>query len=80
MTTESYQTRMNDLQQLLRSLESDSLSIDELSGKLSQAFELVDALRKNLTQVEVTLDDVISTRMQTDNNPPQSRMDSDTLS
>lgn len=63
-----YQTKMNELQSVLRALESETLSVDELTSKLKLAFSLIDDLRNQVAGIEASLEEIIVTRS-TQNKP-----------
>lgn len=63
----SYEEQLGELNQVLRNLESDSISIDDLSSKLSEAFGLVDSLKSHLLGIETKVSAVISVRNSQEN-------------
>lgn len=60
----SYHDLYDKLSKLLRSLESDSVSIDDLSHNLEDAYKLISQLRERLTSVEAKVEEIISTRQE----------------
>jgi len=48
----NYQEAMDQLQSIVQKLENDDTSIDELSGLVSEALELVKSCRSKLRKTE----------------------------
>lgn len=61
MTT-SYDEMLAQANQILNSMERDSLSVDELSLKMKEAYTLIDALKTKLFETEAQVTEIINTR------------------
>jgi exodeoxyribonuclease VII small subunit len=68
MTEKNYQETYLELQNLLLSLERDSVSVDELSEQLSRGFDLLSQLRGTLSAVEARVEQVINARLESKSN------------
>jgi len=68
MTEKKYQETYLELQNLLLSLERDSVSVDELSEQLSRGFDLLSHLRDTLSAVEARVEQVINARLESKSN------------
>ena len=55
----SYQEAMDQLQVIVSKLESNDTNIDELSGLVSQAVDLVKSCREKLRKTEEDLDQAL---------------------
>ncbi len=60
MTT--YDEMLTQANQILNSMERDSLSVDELSFKMKEAYTLIDALKTKLFETEAQVTEIINTR------------------
>jgi exodeoxyribonuclease VII small subunit len=69
MSEKNYQETYLDLQNLLLSLERDSVSVDELSDQLTRGFDLLSQLRNTLSSVEARIEQVINARLESKNQP-----------
>lgn len=58
----SYDNMLAEANKILNSMEKDSLSVDELSAKIKEAYLIIDNLKSKLTQTEVQVNEIINTR------------------
>ena len=75
MTAATYQSMMNELNTILQSLERDSVSVDELSKKLEEAYVLVEKLKERLFVTETRIEEIIDTRRSSANSTQSSESD-----
>ncbi len=75
MTAATYQSMMTELNTILQSLERDSVSVDELSKKLEEAYVLVEKLKERLFVTETRIEEIIDTRRSSANSTQSSESD-----
>jgi exodeoxyribonuclease VII small subunit len=66
---------MTELNTILQSLERDSVSVDELSKKLEEAYVLVEKLKERLFVTETRIEEIIDTRRSSANSTQSSESD-----
>lgn len=59
MTKETYEELFLSLQQIVRSLENDTIGIDELEREIGRAYSIIDVLQIRLTETSVKVDELI---------------------
>lgn len=60
----SYDHMLAEAHKILASMERDTLSIDELSSKIQEAYGLIDSLKKSLHQTEAQVNTIINARQE----------------
>jgi len=60
--THSYDNLLQEANKILNSMEKDSLSVDELSVKIKEAYSIIDNLKTKLYETEVQVNEIINTR------------------
>jgi exodeoxyribonuclease VII small subunit len=75
LTAATYQSMMTELNTILQSLERDSVSVDELSKKLEEAYVLVEKLKERLFVTETRIEEIIDTRRSSANSTQSSESD-----
>ncbi len=58
----SYDTLLAEANKILNSMEKDSLSVDELSLKIKEAYSIIDTLKTKLFHTEVQVNEIINSR------------------
>lgn len=58
-STTSYSELFQNLQRVMRQLESESISVDELEREVEKAYSLVDVLQNRLNETTVKVDELI---------------------
>ena len=58
----NYDNLLAEANKILTSMEKDSLSVDDLSLKIKEAYSLIDNLKTKLYETEVQVNEIINTR------------------
>lgn len=58
-TTENYESAIAELEQIVESIESEAIGLDELSTQVQRASELIRICRAKLKQTEDDLEKII---------------------
>ena len=59
---QNYDNLLAEANKILTSMEKDSLSVDDLSLKIKEAYSLIDNLKTKLYETEVQVNEIINTR------------------
>ncbi len=59
MENMTYESAYKELKEIMDSLESESMKIDEIEIKLKRATELLDFCKSKLNDVEVNVDELL---------------------
>ncbi len=62
MENQSYPTLLKQINEILISMENESIPIDELSKKLEEAYGLIEKLKGQLFNAEVQIQQIINSR------------------
>lgn len=57
--TFSYQQALIELQDILQSLESDQINVDEVAVKVARAVELISFCREKITKTEMEVKKIV---------------------
>jgi exodeoxyribonuclease VII small subunit len=60
--TESYDALLAEANKILNSMERDSLSMDDLSLKMKEAYSIIDTLKTKLYETEAQVNEILNTR------------------
>jgi exodeoxyribonuclease VII small subunit len=60
--TQTYDELLSEANKILLSMEKDSLSVDELSIKIKEAYDLIDNLKMKLFNAEAQVTEIINSR------------------
>ncbi|MCD6332790.1 MAG: exodeoxyribonuclease VII small subunit [Bacteroidales bacterium] len=55
----SYKSAIKEIEKILHSIENQDLDIDELTGQLKRAFELIRICKKKLTSTEAEVEKIL---------------------
>jgi exodeoxyribonuclease VII small subunit len=59
---QTYDSLLSEANKILSSMERDSLSVDELSLKIKEAYSIIDNLKTKLYETEAQVNEIINTR------------------
>ncbi len=62
MENQSYPTLLKQINEILISMENESIPIDELSKKLEEAYSLIEKLKGQLFYAEIQIQQIINSR------------------
>jgi len=62
MENQSYPTLLKQINEILISMENESIPIDELSKKLEEAYSLIEKLKGQLFNAEIQIQQIINSR------------------
>ncbi len=62
MEQQSYDSLLAEANKILSSMERDTLSVDELSLKIKEAYSIIDSLKSRLYETEVQVNEIINSR------------------
>lgn len=68
-STSSYSELFQNLQRVMRQLESESISVDELEREVEKAYCLVEVLQSRLNETSVKVDELIRVKEGTQSEP-----------
>jgi len=55
----SYKSAIKEIEKILHAIEDQDLDIDELTGQLKRAFELIRICKKKLTSTETEVEKIL---------------------
>ncbi|MES2616078.1 MAG: exodeoxyribonuclease VII small subunit, partial [Bdellovibrionota bacterium] len=61
MIEKSYDNLLAEANKILSSMEKDSLSVDEISVKIKEAYAIIDNLKSKLYETEAQVNEIINT-------------------
>jgi exodeoxyribonuclease VII small subunit len=57
-----YENLLEEANEILQSLEKDSLSIDEISSSIEKAYGIIDLLKSKLFATEAQVNEIVNAR------------------